>query len=315
MTLLLLLGIVVGLVLLTVSSDQFVLGAARLAAAMRLSAVVIGAVVIGFGTSAPEMVVSGLAAAGGSLDIAVGNIIGSNVANLSLVLGVASMVAPIAVGSTTVRREAPLSLGAVLVFAALVQDGLTRVEGGVLALLLVASLAYIITSARSEPDDELTAEVEEYVDDDALHPGREWVRTLLGLVGTLASAQLLVYCATELAGTLGLKEGFIGVTLVAIGTSLPELATSLQAVRKDETDLIVGNLLGSNLFNSFAVAAVAGLAGPGPVTDPSLTSIGVLLMAGVALGATIAMATARRVVRWEGATLLGAYLAVLPLLA
>ena len=315
MTALLLLGIAAGLVLLTFSSDQFVLGAARIAAAMRLSAVVIGAVVIGFGTSAPELLVSGLAAGSGSLDIAVGNIIGSNVANLSLVLGAASMVAPIVVGSSTVRREAPLSLGAVLVFAALVQGGLTRIEGGVLGLLLVGSLAYIINAARDEPDDELTSEVEEYVSDDALHPGREWTRTLLGLVGTLAAAQLLVYCATELATEAGLKEGFIGVTLVAIGTSLPELATSLQAVRKDETDLIIGNLLGSNLFNSLAVGAAAGLVGPGPVTDPSLTGVGVLLMVGVALGTTIAMATARRIVRWEGVTLLIVYVTVLPLLA
>ena len=315
MTLLLLAGIVAGLVLLTVASDQFVLGAARVAVAMRLSTVIVGAVVIGFGTSAPEMVVSGIAASTGSLDIAVGNIIGSNVANLSLVLGVSSMVAPIIVGSSTIRREAPLSLGAVLVFAGLVQGGLTTIEGGILLVLLVGSLAYIVIASRQEVEDELSSEVEEYLDDDGLHPGREWGRTVLGLLGTLAAAQLLVYCATELAATIGLKEGFVGVTLVAIGTSLPELATSLQAVRKDETDLIVGNLLGSNLFNSLAVGAVAGLLGPGPVADASLTSIGVLLMVGVAFAATFAMVTARRVVRWEGAALLTTYLAVLPLLA
>lgn len=315
MTVLLLLGIVAGLVLLTVSADQFVLGAARVAAALRLSAVVIGAVVIGFGTSAPEMVVSGLAAADGSLDIAVGNIIGSNVANLALVLGVSSMVTPILVGSTTIRREAPLSLGAVLVFAGLVQGGLTRIEGGVLGLLLTGALGYIIVAARQEADDELTAEVEVYLDDDALHPGREWLRTGLGLVGTLVAAQVLVYCATELAATVGMKEGFVGVTIVAIGTSLPELATSLQAVRKDETDLIIGNLLGSNIFNSLAVGAVAGLVGPGPVGDATLTSLGVLLMVAIAIGTTIAMLTARRVVRWEGAALLTTYIAVLPLLA
>lgn len=315
MTVLLLLGIVAGLVLLTVSADQFVLGAARVAVALRLSAVVIGAVVIGFGTSAPEMVVSGLAAADGSLDIAVGNIIGSNVANLALVLGVSSMVTPILVGSTTVRREAPLSLGAVLVFAALVQGGLTRIEGGVLGLLLGGALAYIVVAARQEADDELTAEVEEYLHDDGLHPGREWVRTGLGLAGTLVSAQVLVYCATQLAATVGLKEGFVGVTIVAIGTSLPELATSLQAVRKNETDLIIGNLLGSNIFNSLAVGAVAALVGPGPVGDTTLTSIGVLLMVVIAIGTTIAMMTARRVVRWEGAVLLTTYIAVLPLLA
>lgn len=315
MTVLLLLGIVAGLVLLTVAADQFVLGAARVAAALRLSTVVIGAVVIGFGTSAPEMVVSGLAAADGSLDIAVGNIIGSNVANLALVLGVSSMVTPILVDSTTIRREAPLSLGAVLVFAGLVQDGLTRIEGGILGLLLTGVLGYIIVTARQEADDELTAEVEEYLDDDALHPGREWLRTGMGLVGTLVAAQLLVYCATELAATIGMKEGFVGLTIVAIGTSLPELATSLQAVRKDETDLIIGNLLGSNIFNSLAVGAVAGLVGPGPVGDASLTSLGVLLMVAIAIGATTAMLTARRVVRWEGAALLTTYIAALPLLA
>jgi len=173
MTVLLLIGIVAGLVLLTVSADQFVLGAARVAVVLRLSTVVIGAVVIGFGTSAPEMVVSGLAAANGSLDIAVGNIIGSNIANLALVLGVASMVTPILVGSSTIRREAPLSLGAVLVFAGMVQGGLTRIEGGILALLLVGALGYILLASRSEADDELTAEVDEYLDDDGLHPGRE----------------------------------------------------------------------------------------------------------------------------------------------
>lgn len=315
MTILLLLGIVAGLVLLTYASDQFVLGAARVAVAMRLSSVVIGAVVIGFGTSAPEMVVSGIAASSGSLDIAVGNIIGSNVANLSLVLGVASMVAPIVVGSTTIRREAPLSLGAVLIFAGLVQGGLTRVEGAVLGVLLVGALSYLVVASRQEVDDELTSEVEEYVSDDGLHPGREWTRTLLGLLGTLAAAQLLVYSATELASEIGLKEGFVGVTIVAIGTSLPELATSLQAVRKDETDLIIGNLLGSNIFNSLAVGAVAGLLGPGPVEDPSLTGIGVLLMVGVAVATWLAMITSRRIVRWEGAVLLTTYLAVLPLLA
>lgn len=320
---LLIAAIVAGLLLLTYAADQFVLGAARVAVSLRLSAVVIGAVVIGFGTSAPEMVVSGLAAGGGSLDIAVGNIIGSNVANLSLVLGTASMVAPIVVGSSTIRREAPLSLGAVLVFAGLVQGGLTRWEGLVLSLLLAASLAYIIVAARSEQDDQLTGEVEEYLDGydgqatspDGLRPGREWLRTGLGLLGTLVAAQVLVESATRLAATYGLKEGFVGITIVAIGTSLPELATSLQAVRKDETDLIVGNLLGSNLFNSLAVGAVAAFAGPGMVNDPDLTGVGVLLMVGIAVGASLAMVIGRRVVRWEGATLLVVYMATLPLLA
>jgi cation:H+ antiporter len=317
MTLLLVLGIIAGLALLTVAADQFVLGAARVATAMKLSPVVIGAVVIGFGTSAPEMVVSSLAAASGSLDIAVGNIIGSNVANLSLVLGVASMVAPITVGASAIRREAPLSLFSVLMFAWLVQDGLSATDGVIFLTLLIASLSYILWRSKKDgaEADPLTAEVDELVDGDGLNRGRESLRTLGGLLGTLAAAQLLVYCSTELAAIAGLNEGFVGVTIIAIGTSLPELATSLQAVRKNETGLIVGNLLGSNLFNSLAVAAAAAFAGPGMVSDTRLLSTGVILMVTVAVATTIMMATGRRIVRWEGGLLLIGYLATLPLLA
>src|SRR5690606_32256299 len=134
--------------LLTISADQFVAGAARIAAAMRLSAIVIGVVVIGFGTSAPELVVSAIAAGQGTLDIAVGNIIGSNVANLSLVLGVAAMLSPIVIGSTVLRREAPLSLGLTLVFAVLVQGGLSRWNAVVLGALLVGALTLVLRGAR-----------------------------------------------------------------------------------------------------------------------------------------------------------------------
>jgi cation:H+ antiporter len=314
--LLALLGILVGLGLLTFAADQFVIGAARVAARLHLSTVVIGAVVIGFGTSAPEMVVSGIAATTGSLDIAIGNIIGSNVANLSLVLGAATLVMAIGVRSPTMRREAPISLAAVLLFAVVVQGGLTRVEGAVLATALVAALAWILRSARGE-DPEISAEVEEFLHDGGQQESlpRESLRTVIGLGLTLAAAQLLVLSATSIATVLGLGEGFVGLTIIAIGTSLPELATSLQAARKSETDLIIGNLLGSNVFNSLAVGAVAGLLGPGPVADPTLTGLGVALMVGVALAATLFMRTGHRVVRWEGVALLAAYVAVVPLLA
>ncbi len=310
-----LLGIVAGLLLLTFAADQFVIGAARGAARLNLSTVVIGAVVIGFGTSAPEMLVSGLASASGSLDIAAGNIIGSNIANLSLVLGTAALVLPIAVRSPTMRREAPISLAATLLFAWLVQDGLTRGEGLILALALVVGLGAILWAARGE-DAEISQEVEEFLDGDgAVRIGRESGRTLLGLAATLVAAQVLVSSATAIAAELGLAEGFVGLTIVAIGTSLPELATSLQAARKGETDLIVGNLLGSNLFNALAVGAVAGLVGPGPLEDPKLAGLGVSLMVGISIAATVFMASGRRVVRWEGVALLVGYVAVVPLLA
>lgn len=329
--LLLLLGVVFGLALLTVSADQFVAGAARVSTALRVSPAVIGAVVIGFGTSAPEMVVSGIAASGGSLDIAVGNIIGSNVANLSLVLGSASLLVPIAVDQKTIRRELPLSVGSVLVFAGLVQGGLTRVEGVVLAVLMVASLAWILKGSRTPApvpvgaDEEGRAvavdvpgggELAELVEDPtAISTPRESLRTFLGLVGTLVAAQVLVSSAVGLADVLGLEQGFVGLTIVAIGTSLPELATSLLGVRRGETDLIIGNLLGSNLFNSFGVGAVAALVGPGLVGDAGLTTTGVALMVGVALAAALAMVRSGRVVRWHGWVLLGSYLGTLPLLA
>jgi cation:H+ antiporter len=308
------LGLLVGLAVLAFAADQFVIGAVRIAARLRLSTVVIGAVVIGFGTSAPEMVVSGLASSQGDLDIAAGNIIGSNIANLTLVLGAAALVTPVLVASPTIRREAPLSLGATVVFALLVQNGLTRPEGLLLLALLLTILVVMVRSSRAA-DPEISDEVEEYLGEVVESAARDTVRTVIGLVGTLAAAQLLVVSARSLATAAGLAEGFVGLTIVAVGTSLPELATSLQAARKGETDLIVGNLLGSNIFNSLAVAGIAALAGPGRVDDPSLTGVAVVLMLAVAVFATISMITGRRVVRAEGTLLLVAYVAMLPLVS
>lgn len=308
------LGIVAGLALLTAAADWFVLGAVRISARLRLSTVVIGAVVIGFGTSAPEMVVSGLAAGQGRLDIAVGNIIGSNIANLSLVLGAAALVMVVGVAGSTIRREMPIVLGATVAFALLVQNGLTRVEGLVLLAGLIATLGYILWAARSG-DLELSQEVEEFLTDAPVDLGREIPRTLVGLAGVLIAAQVLVVSASTVARELGLAEGFVGLTIVAIGTSLPELATSLSAARKDETDLIVGNLLGSNLFNSLGVGAVAALAGPGLVGDPTLTGLAIWVMLGITALGVLFMSTGRRVVRQEGGILLAVWLGTLPLLA
>ena len=308
------LGLVVGLAALTWAADQFVLGAVRVSARLRLSMVLIGAVVVGFGTSAPEMVVSGLAARQGELDIAVGNIIGSNVANLSLVLGAAALVVPILVASPNIRREAPLSLAGTILFALLVQNGLTATEGLILLIVLVAIISVIVVGSMGGPDEEITSEVEEFLEDGDTDLRREVIRTLIGIIVTVVSAQVLVESATGIAAELGLAEGFVGVSIVALGTSLPELATSLQAARKSETDLIVGNLLGSNLFNSLAVGAVAALAGPGSVEDVTLTGRGIGIMLAVSVLATVFMATGRRVVRWEGGMLLIMWVVMLPLL-
>lgn len=327
-------AVVGGLVLLTKAADEFVVGAARLAVALRVSSVVIGAVVVGFGTSAPEMLVSGIASFQGKLDIAVGNIIGSNVANLTLILGAAALICAVGVASETLRREAPLSAGAVILFALLVQGGLYRWEGAILAVAMAAALWWMLRSARTAPGEdvaEFDAEVAEFVD--AEHPHRtpvEVARTVAGLVGTLIGAQILVWGASEIADAAGLSQGFIGLTLVALGTSLPELTTAVAAARRGEVDLIVGNLLGSNIFNSLAVAGIGALAarpgtfdidgetvrvGAHELIDPGVLGWPVVLMVVVALGAVLFMVTGKRVVRTEAVALLAVYVVAVPLLA
>lgn len=307
------LAFVVGVIVLTVAADRFVEGAARLSFELRISPVVVGAVVIGFGTSAPEFGVSALAAAQDSLDIAVGNIIGSNVANLTLVLGSAALLSPIYIGSPTIRREIPLSTGAVLAFAILVQDRLGLLEGSLLLVGLAGATITIILGSRS-PADALGAEVTEFGRAGEHSLRKEAARTVLGLVGTLAGAQAVVWGVRDIANAMGLAEGFVGFTVVAVGTSLPELVTSIQAARRGEPDLIVGNLLGSNLLNSLAVGGFVGIIGPDLLAEPSLTGLPVVLMVGVALVTALMMLTRRHVDRWEGATLLLIYAVALPFL-
>ena len=314
---LLLVGCGAGLLLLVKASDYFVVGSARLATGLRVSPVFIGVAVIGFGTSAPELLVSGLAAAQGSSELAIGNVVGSNVANMTLVLGTAGLLAMVPVRSAVLRWEAQLSAAAVLAFAVLVPGGLSPLEGAVLLGLLAVALWLLLRAAlagKGEMVDAMAGEVAEYVDGTVQHSLRaEVVRTGLGLVGTLAGAQLLVWGASGLAARLGVPPEVIGFTLVALGTSLPELVTAVQAQRHGEPDLLVGNLLGSNLFNSLAVGAVIGLAGAGSGTSVVPTTQ-VVVMVAASLGAWLLLANQARLTRWEGGLLLVGYTASLPLI-
>ncbi|MEM7140966.1 MAG: sodium:calcium antiporter [Actinomycetota bacterium] len=291
-----------GLVVLTIASDQFVKGAARLAVIFRVAPIVVGAVVVGFGTSAPEMVVSGLAAVDGNLDIGVGNVIGSNVANISLVLAAATFVTVIPVQSVTLRREAPISVASVIVFAGLVQGDLERWEGAALALLLVLALGFVLRAARS--DDPLAADVDELVGDEEHSTRLEAGRTLLSLATVAGSAWFIVEGATRVADELDLSGGFVGFTLVAVGTSAPELVTAIAAARQGETELLIGNLLGSNVFNSLAVGGVIGLLGPGPVVDTRLAEWGSILMVGIVVISWMMMMKGANVTRRNGIVLL-----------
>lgn len=300
--------VAVGLVLLAKAADQFVLGAARIALVMRVSAIVVGAVVVGFGTSAPEMLVSAVAAWQGNAEVAIGNVVGSNVANLTLVLGAAALIIPIGISGSTLRKETPLMVASVVLFAWLVQDGISWIEAAVLLAAMVASVTLIMLTGGAEPDPELEREVAEFTDRAHMPRVRtEVFRTIVGLLGTVIGAQLLVEGAVGIADAAGLSGGFVGFTLVAVGTSLPELATAIAAARAGEPDLIVGNLLGSNIFNSLAVGAVLVLAGTDDLDAPRLLGVGTIAMVVVALGFGFLMLTRRRISRWQGALLLAAY--------
>ncbi len=307
-----LLAVAFGVICLWKAADEFVAGATRLALIFKISPVVVGAVIVGFGTSAPELLVSGIAAAGGDIDVGVGNVIGSNIANLSLILGAVSLVIPIGITAGVLKREAPLSLVSVLLFAVVVRLEMGLLPG--LALLAVlCGFLFMIIRGGANGDADLTSEVEELAGDGELSAGRELIRTLVGLVITVGGAWVLVWGALRLADELGVSGGFVGVTLVAIGTSLPELVTALAAAKAKQTELIVGNLLGSNLFNSLAVGGVVAILGDGPILDPSLTTIDIGFMAVVCIGAYVAMRTRGRFERVEGIVLLTVFFSFLVL--
>ena len=305
---------VVGLGVLSLSAEQFVRGTARLAVILRIAPIVVGAIVVGFGTSAPEMLVSALAAFDGRLDIGVGNIIGSNVANISLVLASAAFVAAVPVSKRIVDRDAAVSVAAVGVFALAIQGGLARWEGGLLVLLLCGWFVMVLRGARSGADAKLE-DISEFVGDSAPKVSVEVARTVVSLVTLAMSAYLLVHGAERLADELGLSGGFVGYTLIAVGTSAPELVTAVAAARQRETELLVGNVLGSNVFNSLAVGGIIGLAEPGSIGDQTLQRLGAAVMLLICVVSWRVMAHSNRVSRLSGVVLMAMWVASVALLA
>ena len=243
-----------------------------------------------------------MAAGRGDLDIGVGNIIGSNVANISLVLAAAALVAVIPVDSSTIRREIPVSVASVFVFALLVQGEVTRVEGALLAGLIAAFLALVLRSGAAG-DATFDDDVSDLVGDAHFQVGVEIGRTVIGLALVVVASWFIVDGAERIADVFELSGGFVGFTLVALGTSAPELATSVQAARQGETELLVGNLLGSNVFNSLAVGGIIGLVGPGPVLDSRMAETGSLLMVGIVTLAAAFMVFGRSVGRVKAVVL------------
>jgi len=305
-------GVLGGLALLTWSADRFVAGAAGLARALGVSTLIIGLTIVAFGTSAPEMLVSAMAAWEGNSGIAVGNAIGSNIANMALVLGVTASIAPLSVHSSTLNREFPLMLAAMVGVLALLWDGTLGRPDGLLLLAAMAGLVlWTIHLARTtSADDPLVAEYGEEIPE-SMPKARAWALLLGGLALLLVSSKVLVWGAVGLARAFGVSDLVIGLTIVAIGTSLPELAASVAAARKGEPDIAVGNVVGSNLFNILAVLGIAGVVGPGPV-DTMVQVRDFPLMLGLAV-ALYLMARGRRrsgtgtIHRWAGAVLVTVY--------
>lgn len=258
-----LLAIVAGFVILVWSADKFVDGAASTAKHLGMPTLLIGILIVGFGTSAPEMVVSAIAAMEGNPGLALGNAIGSNIVNVALILGVTALVSPIVVNSNIVKKEIPLLLLIVFIIGYLLLDNtLTFVEGIILLAGFFALIAWSIISAMRNKGDSLESDIEEELIEHemSLKVGILWL--LVGLVLLIGSSRLLVWGAVGIAHEFGISDLIIGLTIVALGTSLPELAASIMAARKGEHDIAIGNVVGSNMFNILAVIGIATVISP-----------------------------------------------------
>jgi cation:H+ antiporter len=301
-----------GVVVLYFGAEWLVLGAARLASCLGVSPMVVGLTVVSFGTSAPELVVCSVAALGGNADLAIGNVVGSNLANIGLILGLTAVVAPLAVQSRVVWREMPVMLLITLALYPLSWDGELSVGDGTLLLLaLVAYLGWVFQSIESESP-AILGEYEDFVR--ASTEGRSSLRvkdvTLIvsGSACLVVGGYAIVEGAIGVATALGVSQVVIGLTVVAIGTSLPELATSLVAAARSEADIAVGNVIGSNIFNIAAILGTASVLEPIAIPTHVLTRE---LPALVALCLLLfpLLRTEWRIQRWEGAVLVGAYVA------
>lgn len=307
-----LIAIVCGLVLLLWSAERFVVSASGIASHLGMPPLLIGMIVVGFGTSAPEMTVSALAAWQGNPGIALGNAYGSNITNIALILGLTALISPIAVQSRVLRFELPALLLISTLALWQLSDGIvSRLDAIVLLGTFSALLVWSIVQARRNPNDPLAVEVTQELERPQASIRSAVIWLVIGLAVLIASSRLLVWGAVDIATTLGISDLIIGLTVVAIGTSLPELASSIVAARRGEHDLAVGNILGSNLFNTLVVIGLAGLVSPLPATGGLLVrDLPVML----GLTATLFLfgygfRAPGRINRIEGAILLVAFIA------
>ena len=304
------LAVLFGLVLLVWSADRFVDGSASVARHFGMPPLLIGMVIVGFGTSAPEMLVSALAAMQNTPGIALGNAYGSNITNIALILGITALISPIAVHSQVLRKELPILTAVTLLAAWQLGDGaLTRLDALVLLGVFAGLMAWTIVQGMRKKTDALGQEMEAELSGQTLPMNRALLWVVVGLLLLIASSRILVWGAVEIAQGFGVSDLIIGLTIVAVGTSLPELASSVIAARKGEHDIALGNILGSNLFNTLAVVGIAGVIRPMPVA-PEVLSRDMLVMGTLTLALFIIGFGFRgpgRINRLEGTVLLACY--------
>lgn len=305
--------IVVGLALLVFGGDLLVRGASRLAAAMRISPLVIGLTVVAFGTSSPELAVSLRSAWAGNADIAVGNVVGSNILNVLLILGMSACIVPLVVSSQLIRWDVPLMIAVSLSMLVFGLDGrIGRAEGTVYVFCLVAYLYWSVRQSRREKS-EVKAEFRQEFAHRDLGPARtvsQLVMIVAGLLLLGIGANWLVQGAVTIATMAGVSQLIIGLTIVSAGTSLPEIVTSVLAAYRGERDIAVGNVVGSNLFNILCVLGLSSIISPNGITvSPAAMRFDIPVMVAVALACFPIFFTGNAIVRWEGGLFLFYYCA------
>ena len=304
-----LLFLVLGVAALYYGAEWLVVGASRIALSLNVTPLVIGLTVVAFGTSMPELVTGGQAAWSGSTDIALGNVVGSNIANLGLILGVSALISAIPCGREIFSREVPLMLlASVLIYALAATGQISRFWGVVLLLGLVAFTWVTLRFAKSEPGSAEMTDVGGMELDPAaeVRMGAEIARATAGLITLVVGAKLLVDAAVTVARDLGVPEFLIAASMVALGTSLPELATSMVAALRGEADVLVGNIVGSNVFNLLGGLGIAAAIKPVPVS-PMVLGYDLPVMLVITAAATVALYTYGGIQRWEGGLLLAGY--------
>lgn len=302
---------ILGLIALTAGAEMLVRGASRIAAALGIAPLVVGLTVVALGTSSPELAVGVGAAWQGQADIAVGNVVGSNIFNILLILGLSALIVPLTVAQQLVRIDVPLLICCSLVLLLLARDGeVSRADGMLLCVGIVAYTSFLVWQARRERD---PAVVAEYASHYSGGSTRRWLMNAgliaFGLVLLVLGANWMVDAAVAFARHLGISELIIGLTVVSIGTSLPEVAASVVAAIKGERDIAVGNAVGSSIYNILLVLGVTAVVAPGGVAvAQSVLNFDLPVMIAVAVACLPIFFTGYRIDRWEGAVFLGYYL-------